>query len=467
MSFDVVYRNGIVVNVDGSREVDVAVSQGRIAALLPPGEAAETLSDIDISGMHILPGCIDPHTHLWEPGLVAGCDFVDGTRAAACGGITTVIDHPLTLPEVLTLDIFEEKKALGERTSYVDFALHGGISKSNHDQLRKMWEAGATAFKIFMCESGSAVEYLDDTSLGVALEVVGGFSGIVIAHAEDQALMDTHEVSLRATGRKDNLTLVDWRPAEVEALAIARFIGHCEKTGSRGVLVHTSVPEGCDLAARARGRGTQVVVETCPHYLYLSTEDLAALGPWIKCQPPVRDPERVAGLWDNLANGRVAMIGSDHGPVERHLKEQGVSNMWAAQGGMPSVETMIPLMLQGVNDGRITLEQLVLVTSTYAARWYGLYPRKGLIAEGSDADFTIVDLKEEWTVHGESLTSGCGWTPFEGLTITGRVRHTVVRGRTIARDGRLVAEIAPGYGLFISADHTNAGRHEAAAARTS
>lgn len=457
--YDSVLRGGVVVNVDGKRQVDVAVLEGKVAALLPRAAEVEAAEILDVRGMYILPGCIDPHTHLWEPGLVARSDFRDGTRAAACGGVTTIIDHPLTIPEVISIGVFNDKRELGETTSYLDFALHGGITRTNHAELKPMWDAGATAFKFFMCESGSAVEHLRDTDIRNALEVVGSFSGIVMAHAEDQLLMDLNERSLRATGRVDNMSLVAWRSPEVEIEAISRLAQHCVDTGTSCVVVHTSVPEGCDLAKGARTNDADVVVETCPHYLYFTEADLDALGPLVKCQPPVRDEKRVQRLWHSLADGDVMMIGSDHGPVRRDLKDIGENDIWAAQGGMPSVETMLSVLLDGVAAGRISIEQVVSVTSTYSARWYGLYPRKGLIAPGADADFTIVDMAEKWTVHAASLTSNCGWTPFEGRTLTGRVRRTILRGHTVAVDGRLSKDESPGYGTFLASNHEFSGSH--------
>ncbi len=461
--YDLLLRNGIVVNADGANAAEVAVRHGKVAALLPPGASASARDTLDLHGLHVLPGCIDPHTHLWEPGLCAAYDFRDGTRTAVAGGITTIIDHPLTIPEVVSRSRFEEKVALGEQTSYCDFSLHAGITSSNLKELRGMWEAGATALKTFMCQSGSAVDELDDAALLATLREIGSLKGIALFHAENQRLIDDCEARLRAAGRTDYMTLADWRPPEAEAEAINRAIFFCGVAGARGVFIHTTVPEGVEMAAAARRRGIDVVVETCPHYLYLSTDDLAEYGPWVKCQPPIRDRARVERLWRQLRAGNIVMIGSDHGPVERALKERGLQNMWEAQGGMPSTETLIPLMLQAVADGKLTLQQVVSLTSTYTARWYGLYPRKGVIAPGADADFTVVDLNADWIVHAADLVSPCGWTPFEGRAIRGQVRYTILRGQTVAADGKPTAAARPGYGRFYPADHTHAGNPEYAA----
>jgi allantoinase len=455
--YDLVLQGGFAVTPQGVEPVNIAVRGGKIAALLSRQESVPARQTLDLTGLHALPGCIDPHCHLWEQGFVAEPDFSTSTRSAIAGGITTVIDHPLSHPEVLNASILRDKASLGERTSHCDFALHGGVSASNHSELRGMWEAGATAFKIFMCRSGSAVDELDDASLLSALRHIGSFEGIALFHAENQRLMDANETKLRAEGRKDPLTHVEWRPPEVETEAINRATYFCEISRARGVFIHTSVPEGCAIADLARKRGVNVVVETCPHYLYFSTDDLPEKGPWIKFQPAVRDPDRVHRLWDAIRSEQIVMIGSDHGPVDRALKERGLSDMWQAQGGVPSVETTVPMMLEAVSAGRLGIEQLASLTSTYAARWYGLYPRKGVIALGSDADFTVVDLNTAWRVKATELETPCGWTHYEGRMIRGRVRYTIVRGVVVAVDGKPTKEAHPGYGQFYPATHANAG----------
>jgi dihydroorotase/allantoinase len=455
--YDLLLQGGLVVTPHGLEEVSVAVRDGKIAALLSWQETVSARQTLTLTRLHVLPGCIDPHCHLWEKGFIAEPDFSTSTRSAIAGGVTTVIDHPLTHPEVLDASILQDKASLGERTSYCDFALHGGVSASNHSQLLGMWEAGATAFKIFMCRSGSAVEHLDDASLLSALRHIGSFAGIALFHAENQRLMDANEAELRAAGRKDPLTHAEWRPPEVETEAINRATYFCEIARAKGVFIHTSVPEGCAIADRARKNGVNVVVETCPHYLYFSTDDLPDMGPWIKFQPAVRDSERVARLWEAVRSKKVVMIGSDHGPVDRALKEPGLTDMWQAQGGVPSIETTVSMMLDAVGAGKLGIEQIASLTSTYAARWYGLYPRKGVIALGSDADFTVVDLNATWRVKAAELETPCGWTPYEGRMIRGRVRHTIIRGLVVAVDGKPTRDAHPGYGRFYRANHAHAG----------
>jgi dihydroorotase-like cyclic amidohydrolase len=201
------------------------------------------------------------------------------------------------------------------------------------------------------------------------------------------------------------------------------------------------------LITRARRQGRDVWVETCPHNLYLTTEHLARQGPWVTFAPPVRDPARVARLWQHLQAGRIHTIGSDHGAVDPKLKEAGLNDIWKGQYGVPDVETMVPLLLNGVAEGRITLERLAAVLGENPARIYGLFPRKGAILIGSDADFTVVDLNQTQTLKAETMVTACGWIPYEGWTITGRVMYTILRGITIMSAGKVLAE--PGVGQFI------------------
>ncbi len=390
--YDLIIKNGTLVTPRGQYKADIFAKDGRIAVIARELSPTKADQQIDAEGLHVLPGCIDSHMHLWEPGLVAREDFRDGTRTEAAGGITTIIDHPLTIPEVLDTKVFYEKRALGERTSYIDFALHGGVGLDNLHELKALWQAGCTAFKIFMCESGSQVAGLDSGRLLAAFKEIGSFAGTAILHAEDESMIRANKRMLDEQGRKDYLAFTAWRPAEAEIEAIHRALFLLQDTGARAIFLHTTVPEGVEMVTQARADGLDAWVETCPHNLYLSEEHLAALGPWATYSPPVRSPERVQKLWQQLEKGLIITMGSDHGPVDRKLKESGVDNIWKEQFGIPGAETMLPLMLNAVNEKRITLERLVAILAENPARMYGLYPHKGVIQVGADADFTIVDL---------------------------------------------------------------------------
>ncbi len=447
MEYDLILQGGTVVTPRNCFRADIAVRDGKIMAISEAFDPQTAENILSVDNQFILPGCIDSHMHLWEPGLVAEPNFKDGTRSSAAGGVTTVIDHPLTIPEVLNRKIFEEKIALGEQTSYTDFALHGGVGLDNLDDLPGLWQAGCTAFKIFMCESGSKVAGLSDGQLLAAFRMIGSFGGTVILHCENDAMLRYNREQLEKAGRKDPMAFVDWRPPEVEAEAINRALFLLKGTGARAVILHTTIPEGVDMVTEAKIQGRDVWVETCPHNLYLSHTDLQEKGPWVTFSPPVRDNNRVNHLWDQLRDGLIDTMGSDHGTVEFNLKKAGEENIWNGQFGVPDGETLVPLMLQAVSSGKIPIERIAAVLGETPAKIYGLFPRKGIIQVGADADFTVVDLNQSYTLRAKDMYTACGWIPYEGKNIQGRVTHTILRGNVIAKDGKIVG--TPGYGRFV------------------
>ena len=289
MSADVIVTGGLIVTPAGRQRADLLVKYGRIAAIakqIAPGPLAEI---IDVSGLVVLPGIVDPHSHLWEAGFASGPDFADSTASAAAGGITTVIDMPLTVPEVLNRNRFEEKVRLGLLTSHVDFALHAGVSPDNLHALEEMWKAGATAYKIFTCDTGCPMAGLiDDGDLYEALATIAGFDGLATFHAENDALLRRNRLRLEKAGRTDNAAFSEWRSELVELEAIQRIVLLAEYAGTRINIVHITSPRAVETALAARRRDVRVTVETCPHYLYLTAEDIEARGGWVACAPPVR-----------------------------------------------------------------------------------------------------------------------------------------------------------------------------------
>lgn len=447
MDYDLILQGGTIVSPRDRFLADIAVRGGKIVAIADSLDPQDAKSTLKIGGQFILPGCIDSHMHLWEPGLVAEPNFKDGTRSSAASGVTTIVDHPLTIPEVLNRKIFEEKIVLGEQTSYTDFALHGGVGLNNLDELPGLWQAGCTAFKIFMCESGSKVAGLSDGQLLAAFRMIGSFGGTVILHCENDAMLRYNREQLEKAGRKDNMAFVEWRPPEVEAEAINRALYLLKGTGARAVILHTTIPEGVDMVTEAKKQDRDVWVETCPHNLYLTHTDLKEKGPWVTFSPPVRDETRVNRLWEQLRDGLIDTMGSDHGTVELELKKAGEDDIWKGQFGVPDGETLVPLMINAVAEGRIPLERVASVLAENPARIYGLFPQKGIVQVGSDADFTIVDLNQSYVLRAKDMYTACGWIPYEGKSIKGRVTHTILRGNVIAKDGKIIG--LPGYGKFI------------------
>jgi allantoinase len=435
---EAIVRGGTVVTPEGRYRADLMAREGVITAIginlpVPPGSTV-----IDAEGLAVLPGMIDCHSHLWEAGFMSGDDFADSSASAAAGGITTLIDMPLTVPEVLDAPSFQAKAVLGERTSHVDFALHGGVSPDKFAHLEEQWNAGATAFKIFTCDTGCAMKgVVDDGDLVEAMSIIHRFDGLAIFHAENEELLQANRRKLDAAGRKDNAAFSDWRSETVELEAINRILFYAERIGTRVNIVHLTSPQGVAMIQAARARGVRATAETCPHYLYLSEDDMLQHGIWAMCAPPMRGAAARDGMRGLVANGGVFTVGSDHGPVDPALKRRGSNDVFAGQFGLPGNETMAPLMLNLAAEGHFSLERLTDVISRSPASLYDLYPRKGAIRIGSDADFTIVDPAADWTIKAADLIGKSGWTPYEGYPVRGRVEKTVVRGRVVAEKGRI------------------------------
>jgi len=448
MTYDMILQGGTIISPQNRFSTDLAIYNGKIVAIGKDLNLEDAKLVIPLQDRFILPGCIDSHMHLWEPGLVAEYDFKDGTRASAAGGVTTVIDHPLTIPEVLNRKIFDKKVLLGERTSYTDFALHGGVGIDNLSELQDLWQAGCTAFKIFMCDSGSKVAGLSDGQILAAFRTIGSFGGTVLLHCENEMMLRYNRELLEKADRRDNMAFVEWRTPEAEAEAINRALFLLKDTGARAVILHTTIPEGVRMVTEAKQQGRDVWVETTPHNLYLTHKDLQEKGSWVTFAPPVRDPTSADGLWELLRDGLIDTVGSDHSAVDPKTKKAGENNVWKGQFGVPEGETLVSLMVNAVAEGRLTFERLVTVLADTPARLYGLYPQKGTIQIGSDADFTIVDLNQSHTLQAKDMYTACGWIPYEGWQVKGQVTHTILRGKVIAENGKIIG--SPGYGKFVA-----------------
>jgi allantoinase len=444
-------KGGSVVTPSKIFNADILVRDGIIEAigLDLSAMASQEAEVIDATDLHIMPGVVDPHSHLWEAGFVSGADFEDSTASAVAGGITTIIDMPLTTPEILDIKSFEEKVDIGLRSSHVDFALHGGVRPSNLCELRSMWYAGATAFKIFTCDTGCAMHgVIDDSDLLATLNTIASFGGLATFHAENNQLLIANRADLEKKGRKDNAAFNEWRNETVELEAINRILFYAERTGARVNIVHVTSPNGVEMISQASKRGIKATAETCPHYLYFTDKDIEERGSWVTCSPPMRGADARDGMRNLINSGAIRTIGSDHGPVDPMLKQRGHNNIFNSQPGMPMNETMVPLMLNLAKNGEFTIGRLAEVSSEWPAKLYGLYPKKGAIQIGSDGDFTIVDLGRKWSVQAKNLIGKSGWTPFESMELTGNVVMTIIRGRVAARDGRPVNEL--GQAIFVT-----------------
>jgi dihydroorotase (multifunctional complex type) len=446
MKADFAIINGLLVDSKSIYPGVLYIREGKIVGITqaPENHPSEV---IDAHGLYILPGAIDGHVHMMDPGYTEREDFITGTRAAARGGVTTVIDHHRTEPQVFGAKELLGKKEYLKTRSIVDFGLLGGLSLTNLGNLRGLWEAGALGFKGFTCELHEA-DALRIGNLMEILQEIRKFNGVALFHCEDDSLLKKTEERLRKQGRKDPLSVSEWRSPEAEELAVRALIYAARKTGARVAVAHTSLPSLVLEQAAARAQGVCIYTETCAQYLYLTEEDLKAKGPFAKFTPPPRKKEEVEKMGWCLAQGLIDMMNSDHCPYPRSDKEAGLEDIWRAPFGIPGVETVISILLDGVASGKWTLSRVVEVRSEKPAMIYGLAGQKGFLRVGNDADLIFVDLKRKRRLDDTQILSKCGWTPYHGKEMTGDVALTMVRGKVVMREGKVIGE--PGWGRFIT-----------------
>jgi allantoinase len=453
---DLVIRGGILVSSDGARRAALAVVGERIAAIDRDDAMPEAREVIDASGRHVLPGVIDTHVHVRDPGKVEREDWLTGTQAAAAGGITTILEMPLALPPVHSAAILRERAAHVQPRSIVDFGLYAGASGENLAEIDPMAAAGAIAFKTFRTRAptGREAEFAgitcpDAGQMLLAMERTARTGLLHVVHAEDQQILDITEARARATGRHDGRAHALSRPEVAEAASVAQSIALSAATGARLQIAHMSAPAAAEWVARAKADGRPVTAETCPHYLMFTDDALARWGPYAKCNPPLRPIESQQRLWEAVRSGVVDVIGTDHAPYTDAEKAGYVDNIWDAPSGIPGLEEFVPLMLTAAARGQIGLPLMVRLMAENPARLFGLWPRKGRLAVGADADVVIVDTRLERVHDHRTLytTSRDTALIYDGMLMRGAPVTTIVRGRIVMRDGRVTGE--PGWGRWL------------------
>jgi dihydropyrimidinase len=445
---DLVIRGGRVVSEGGVLEADIAVTSGAIAAVASPALAIAAREVIDVAGCYVLPGAIDPHVHfnVFNPMVD---DFESTSVAAAYGGVTTMMPFIGGREEMSVVEGLEHFAAEGERRSVVDFAMHCRLRPDPAliEQIPDAIAYGVPSIKMFQAYKKRGMLFTDDQLLR-GMELTAAHGGMVLVHAENGQVIDYLEDRLAREGKTGPEFYLSSRPHFTESEAVARAIeiagfAHCPL-----YVVHLSTADGLEHIRRARERGQAVYAETCPQYLLLTDAEMTRQKGLAKIAPPLRwDRDREA-LWAGLAQGLVQTLGSDHAPFLVADKLVGERDIFQAGFGMPGVETMMPLVLgESLRAGRLTLPQLAAAASENAAKLFGLYPRKGAIRTGADADLLVVDPDSEWTISACDLHSRAGYTCFEGWRVKGRITMSFLRGRPLLRDGRLCQ--SPGYGRFL------------------
>ncbi|MCL1905520.1 MAG: dihydroorotase family protein [Clostridiales bacterium] len=465
MEWDHVIINGTLVNAKESYPAHIYIKDGKIAAVSRETLGGEAGQLTDARGNYVLPGLIDTHVHSRD-GLNAARykeDFFHSTMAAACGGLTTVFEMPNTSPAIYNARILEESARFLEQKAHVDFALWGlALGNINVRELEDMAAAGAIAFKFFWGYAVDSNTYqliynydpqmkdvvppLLDGEIYDMFKVIAKTGKQVAVHAENFYLIKALFAEAERCGSDESYAaFLKCRPAEAECTTIRTAIAIAKLSGAKLHILHLGAGEGVDIIAAAQTAGLPVSVETCPHYLTLCDEDYPRVGPLMKVYPLVKTRRDMEDLWRGLSRGVISLVCSDHAP---HTEEEKAGGLATAPAGMASVETLAPLMINAVSEGRLTINQLAAILSENPAKLYGLYPRKGSLLPGTDADITIIDPQAEYTIRKEDLHSISKVTPFDGWRVKGRAVQTILRGRTVAKDGQITG--APG-GRFIKA----------------
>jgi len=429
-------KNGTLILEDKTTHADALIEDGKITKIAK-NITATTDEVVDAQGRFVLPGIVDGHAHIGDPNFTQREDFTSGTQAAAAGGVTTIVDMVLKTP-VDSPQAVKEKIDRGTRQGIVDFSLHAGMmNSSNLANVEALTQLGIYSFKAFMC----APYLIDKGTLEALMKETAQFRAITNVHAEDEELSQQLTAELKRANRVDPIAHNESRPNAVEEKAIKDAVGIARATRSKLHISHMSTSEGVHLIASAKRQKVNVTAETCPHYLSLTKADVLKLGPYLKMNPPLKTEADVLALWRGLANGTVDMITSEHAPGEADEKETGWENIWDAWSGIPSIETMLPIVLsEGINKGRITIGKAAKVLSENPAKRFGLYPKKGHIAVGADGDFVIVDLSMEKKVKASDLHYKVGWTPYEGWIFKGWPTATILRGQVVAKEGQILAK---------------------------
>jgi allantoinase len=439
---DLLLRGGTLVTPAGLAQADLAIADEQICALGPdlPGVGGEV---VDATGLHILPGIIDSHLHFNEPGRTHWEGFATGSRAVAAGGGTAFFDMPLNAhPPTIDAPAFELKLAAAQKQSFVDFAFWGGLVPHNLDRLAELADCGVIGFKAFMADSGmDDFPCVDDPTLREGMKRAAHLRLPVAVHAESEAMTRRLAQERLAAGRTSIRDYLTSRPVAAELDAIRRALDLAGETGCALHVVHVSCGGGVQLITEARRRGVDVSCETCPHYLALTEADVEQLGAVAKCAPPLRSPKEQEDLWQRLIAGDLTTVGSDHSPCPPDMKQH--ANFFQVWGGISGAQHTLPLMITEAHHNRaVPLPRVSGLLSGNVAQRFNLPPAKGRLAVGADADLALVDLNQAFEVRAAGLLFRHPHTPYLGRQLRGRVIRTILRGRTVFSDGKIVAEPA-------------------------
>jgi allantoinase len=451
---DLAVINGVVVSPATTlQRASVLVQNGKIQSIEATGEHVAARQTLDAEGMLVLPGAIDIHFHCRAPSFPERGDFATESRAAAAGGVTTIFEMPISKPCCATTEVWHSRRDLATRDAYVNIGLYGAPGLLDAKEINGMAEAGAIGFKLFTTQAakGREDEFRGLTTNNLAdivraLELIQPTGLRCVFHAEDQSLIDLYTARARTTPMPDVKRHERSRPAIVEATAVASLLAIVSSLDTPIHIAHVSSKRAVELLRDAKTKGLPVTAETCPHYLFFTDEVLEQVGPYGKINPPLRHEEDREALWEGLLDGTLDVVATDHAPFTSQEKEAAWNNILEAPPGHPGVEFLLPLMLSEALKGRLSLLKAVELISTKPAQLFNLYPQKGTLWPGADADITLYDPRPTVTVDrtkGFSRAAECNRL-YDGMKLQGEVFATIVGGKVIYQEGRVIGSPSDG-----------------------
>jgi allantoinase len=435
MKYDLIIRNGNVVFRDNVKRADLAIQNGKIAAIAE--EIRETAYQvIDAAGQYVMPGMIDTHVHICEPGRTEWEGFETGTKALAAGGTTTYVDMPLNaLPATTTRKAFDLKLSAADGKNYVDYAFYGGLVPGNLQNLQELSDAGVVAYKCFMATCGSDLpddfKNVDDYTLYAGMKKLAELGGLLSIHAENAEITDRLAEEKIKQGKLTASDYVASRPVFTEVDAIRRALLIAKETGCKLHFVHISSAAGVEEIIKARNEGQDVTLESCPHYFTITTSQFEQIGPLAKCSPPLRDEVEQEKLWEALKQGKIDMLTSDHSPCPPEMKYSESNNIFEVWGGVSGCQNNVDVMFdEAVKKHKVPVTQFVRMIATTPAKRFNL-GAKGEIAISKDADIILVDPDQSYVVKAENLYYRHKQSPYINRKINCRVTKTFVRGKLV------------------------------------
>ena len=458
---DLAIRGGTVVTEDRTIIADLGIEGGKIAAITQNGDLGPARREIDATHLLVLPGIIDIHFHVRAPAHPERGTFASESQAAAAGGITTILEMPISSPSCATVEIFEARKALGESEVYTNFGLYAAPGLLDRDQILRMADAGACGYKIFThaAPPGRADEFLgicvdNEADIYRVLEILQETGRLLSVHAENERMLQLFGQRARELGSNDAAALMASRPPVAEAMSIAQLAALCQAVPTHVHIAHVSGAAALKVLQAAQRAGLPMTGETCPHYLFFSEAEVYKYGPFATIKPPLRTLADQEALWQGLRDGSLLAITTDHAPFTLADKQQGFDDIWQAATGVPGLEAMVPMMMTEMAAGRLSLAEAVRLMSTQPAKLFQLYPQKGVLQVGADADVTLYNPSPKTTIDSSKWYTKAKAIErlYHGRAVSGEVHTTIVNGSIVYQGGKIVGQ--PATGRFVRPQET-------------